>query len=120
VAVPAPRDGPFLERFSGFADLYDSQRPSAPARLGPLLARYAQVERPVVVDLGSGTGLSTRWAAGWAGRVIAVEPNDDMRAVALTRGAVATSFDEVGGDVALSFCWRVRLGRRPVAPGLRG
>jgi hypothetical protein len=71
VAVPATDDGPFLDRFSGFADLYDSQRPSAPARLGPLLARYAGVERPVVVDLGSGTGLSSRWAAGWAGRVFA-------------------------------------------------
>jgi len=82
VQPPAP-DGPFLARFSGFADLYDAHRPSPPARLGPLLARYAGVARPVVVDLGSGTGLSTRWAAGWAGRVTGVEPNDDMRAVAV-------------------------------------
>ena len=35
---------PNLTRFSGFADLYDANRPSAPARLGPLLARYAGVD----------------------------------------------------------------------------
>jgi len=77
---------PNLTRFSGFADLYDANRPMAPARLGPLLARYAGRDRPVVVDLGSGTGLSSRWAAGWAGSVIGIEPNDDMRAVAIARG----------------------------------
>jgi len=77
---------PNLTRFSGFADLYDANRPMAPARLGPLLARYAGRDRPVVVDLGSGTGLSSRWAAGWAGQVIGIEPNDDMRAVAIAQG----------------------------------
>src|SRR5262245_42615590 len=76
---------PDLARFSGFADLYDSYRPSAPSRLGPILAAYAGAARPVVVDLGSGTGLSTRWAAAWAGRVVGVEPNSDMRAVAVAR-----------------------------------
>src|SRR4029079_4399568 len=76
---------PDLARFSGFADLYDSYRPSAPSRLGPVPAAHAGAERPVVVDLGSGTGLSTRWAAGWASRVVGVEPNPDMRAVAVAR-----------------------------------
>lgn len=70
------------ERFSGFADLYDANRPAPPPELGPLLAAYASNERPLVADLGSGTGLSTRWAAGWAASVTGVEPNDDMRAVA--------------------------------------
>lgn len=70
------------ERFSGFADLYDANRPAPPLQLGPLLAAYAGSDRPLVADLGSGTGLSTRWAAGWAASVTGVEPNDDMRAVA--------------------------------------
>lgn len=83
---------PDLQRFSGFAGLYDDHRPSPPPRLGPLLARYAGVERPVVVDLGSGTGLSTRWAAGWAARVIGVEPNPDMRAVALAHATPAAEY----------------------------
>jgi SAM-dependent methyltransferase len=107
----APPD-PDLVRFSGFADLYDAHRPSAPARLGPLLARYARAEQPAVVDLGSGTGLSSRWAAGWAARVIGVEPNDDMRAVAVahqTPGVEyvagvshATGLPEAGADVVLA------------------
>lgn len=71
-----------LQRFSGFAGLYDTNRPSPPAALGPLLASYANVERPVVVDIGSGTGLSSRWASTWAVSVRGVEPNDEMRAVA--------------------------------------
>jgi SAM-dependent methyltransferase len=73
------------DRFSGFADLYDANRPAPPQALGPLLVSYANVPRPAVVDLGSGTGLSSRWAAGWAGSVIGIEPNDDMRAAAESR-----------------------------------
>lgn len=76
-----------MERFSGFADLYDANRPSPPARLGPLLASYASAPRPAVVDLGSGTGLSSRWAATWAGSVTGIEPNDDMRSAAESRSA---------------------------------
>jgi SAM-dependent methyltransferase len=70
-------------RFTGFADLYDRARPSPPVELAPLLTSYAGVEIPdLVVDLGSGTGLSTRWCATWARRVIGVEPSADMRAAA--------------------------------------
>ena len=74
-----------MDRFSGFADLYDANRPSPPRGLGPLLVSYANVPRPAVVDLGSGTGLSSRWAASWAGSVIGIEPNGDMRATAESR-----------------------------------
>lgn len=78
-----------LDRFSGFADLYDEHRPSPPMRLGSVLSSYAGTDAPTVVDLGSGTGLSTRWAASWAGSspgaVIGVEPNADMRAQAEAR-----------------------------------
>ncbi len=37
---------------------------------------------PLVVDLGSGTGLSTRFWADAADRVVGIEPNDDMRSQA--------------------------------------
>ena len=101
-----------LDRFTGFADLYDANRPSPPARLGPMLARYAGVERPEVVDLGSGTGLSSRWAAGWAASVVGVEPNPDMRAQAIARPAPgvrhvagtsdATGLPDASADVVLA------------------
>lgn len=70
---------PNADRFSGFADLYDANRPSPPPELGALLESYAHVRNAAVVDLGSGTGLSSRWAAGWAASVVGVEPSDDMR-----------------------------------------
>jgi SAM-dependent methyltransferase len=70
------------ERFSGFAGLYDANRPSPPAVLGPLLACYANAPAPAVVDVGSGTGLSSRWGASWATSVKGVEPNAEMRTVA--------------------------------------
>jgi SAM-dependent methyltransferase len=74
-----------MDRFSGFADLYDAHRPSPPDALGPLLCSYAGATSPRVADLGSGTGLSSRWAAAWASSVVGIEPNPDMRAQATAR-----------------------------------
>ncbi len=74
-------------RFSGFADLYDAVRPVPPAELAEVIARYAGGRPDLVVDLGSGTGLSSRWAASWSNEVIGVEPSADMR----TRAAAVTS-----------------------------
>ena len=54
--------------------------------LADVLTTYAGGKADVVVDLGSGTGLSTRWAASWAGEAIGVEPSADMR----DRAAAAT------------------------------
>lgn len=65
---------------SGFAAHYDRYRPRAPSVLLELLALLAGGGRPqLVVDLGSGTGLSTRPWAHLAEEVIGVEPNDAMR-----------------------------------------
>ena len=70
------------QRFSGFADLYDRVRPTPPPEAAEVLCAYVGRDRPDVVDLGSGTGLSTRWCADWAAHVVGVEPSDDMRAQA--------------------------------------
>ena len=81
---------PNAGRFTAFADLYDRVRPSPPAVLAELLCRYAQQGRPsLVVDLGCGTGLSTRWAAGWADAVIGIDPSADMLRSASTSSGVA-------------------------------
>lgn len=75
-----------LERFSGFADTYDKYRPQPPRVLLDVLTQLAQIERPhLVVDLGSGTGLSTLFWANRAEHVIGIEPNADMRAQAMVR-----------------------------------
>jgi SAM-dependent methyltransferase len=69
-----------VQRFSGFADLYDRARPTPPAELVDLLTQWAGVESPDVVDLGAGTGRSTVLWSGRAASVVAVEPSPDMRA----------------------------------------
>jgi SAM-dependent methyltransferase len=81
-----------LDRFSGFAGLYDASRPQPPFRLGRTLCAYARSASPRVVDLGSGTGLSTRWASTWATDVVGIEPNDDMREMAIARGGAKVSY----------------------------
>jgi SAM-dependent methyltransferase len=61
----------------GFAERYDLCRPRPPAALVSLLPPLAGVDRPrLVVDLGCGTGLSTRL---WSDHA---DPNDAMRAYA--------------------------------------
>jgi SAM-dependent methyltransferase len=64
----------------GFAAGYDSHRPSPPTALLDMLCLEAQVERPqLVVDFGSGTGLSTRAWAERADEVVGVEASPEMR-----------------------------------------
>nr|WP_242548966.1 class I SAM-dependent methyltransferase [Alicyclobacillus mali (ex Roth et al. 2021)] len=74
-----------IERFSGFASLYDTYRPEAPETVRALLIAYLGHKPDTVIDLGSGTGLSTFPWRHEARRVIGVEPNDDMRAQAERR-----------------------------------
>jgi SAM-dependent methyltransferase len=67
----------------GFAGRYDRFRPRPPLAVLELLCRYARVERPALaVDLGCGTGLSTRAWSGLAERAVGVEPNPAMLAAA--------------------------------------
>jgi SAM-dependent methyltransferase len=64
----------------GFAADYDRYRPGPPSVLLELLPLLAGGGRPrLVVDLGSGTGLSTRPWAEVAEQVVGIEPNDAMR-----------------------------------------
>ena|SRR5215472_7616325 len=68
--------------FGGVADEYDRLRPGpAPAALDWLLPGQPSV----VVDLGAGTGLLARAVAARSHQVIAVEPDDRMRAVLAAR-----------------------------------
>lgn len=65
---------------SGFPGAYDSHRPSPPEALFDVLCLEAQVDRPaLVVDLGAGTGLSTRAWADRAEEVVGIEASPEMR-----------------------------------------
>jgi SAM-dependent methyltransferase len=77
----------------GFAALYDRFRPRTPRALLEVLCRYARVERPaLVVDLGCGTGLSTRAWSGVAEHVVGIEPNSAM--LAATEGGTGVEYRE--------------------------
>jgi SAM-dependent methyltransferase len=73
---------------SGFADPrfpagYDAHRPVTPPALLDLLCLAAQVERPgLVVDLGSGTGLSTRAWSDRVAEVVGIEASGEMKRLA--------------------------------------
>jgi SAM-dependent methyltransferase len=78
-----------VERFTGFGKQYDRVRPSPPAALADLLLGMARCTQPaLVVDLGSGTGLSTRYWSPYAQTVLGIEPTDAMREQA----------EKIGGD----------------------
>lgn len=68
---------------SGFGARYHTYRPKPPAALVEALLQRARTRRPrLVVDLGSGTGISTSIWAPHAERVIGIEPLDEMRKIA--------------------------------------
>jgi ubiquinone/menaquinone biosynthesis C-methylase UbiE len=93
-----------IERFSGFAAEYNSYRPNPPEVLRTVLLELAMVKRPrLIVDLGSGTGLSTRYWAEFADKVIGIEPNHDMRtrAVAETTAKNVEYLDAISHQTTL-------------------
>jgi SAM-dependent methyltransferase len=88
----------------GFAAVYDAFRPSPPDVLLDLLRRYAGVARArLVVDLGCGTGLSTRAWAERADAVVGVEANPAMarQAHAATHAANVRFVDALAADTGL-------------------
>jgi SAM-dependent methyltransferase len=69
--------------WTGKARSYDRVRPTPPPVLLDLLTQLIGTPHPtLVVDVGSGTGLSTAIWGERAERVIGIEPNADMRAEA--------------------------------------
>jgi ubiquinone/menaquinone biosynthesis C-methylase UbiE len=70
--------------WTGEAISYARTRPTPPAALLDLLTQLLHTPHPsLVVDLGSGTGLSTAIWAERARQVIGIEPNTDMRVQAI-------------------------------------
>jgi SAM-dependent methyltransferase len=67
-------------RFSGLAQTYARHRPSYPEAAVDFIVRHCGLgPGSVVIDVGSGTGISARQFAGRGLKVIGIEPNADMR-----------------------------------------
>ena len=74
------------EIWTGKATSYDRARPTPPPALLDLLTQLIDLPHPaLVVDVGSGTGLSTAIWGERAQRVIGIEPNADMREEAVRK-----------------------------------
>jgi len=98
-----------VTRFDGLAEIYERYRPGYP--LDAIEAILAGLPpQPTVIDIGAGTGISTRALAEAGAHAIAIEPNDDMRALAISLGtdarpgtATATGLANRCADAITSF-----------------
>ncbi len=70
------------DRFTGFAELYDTARPSVPMYPINIICRYLGKNPNTVIDLGCGTGLSTSIWQSVCDNIIGVEPSADMLSIA--------------------------------------
>ena len=86
-------------RFSGRAQAYASGRPGYPTEVARHVERELELAPgAVIVDLGSGTGISSRLFLQAGFRVVGVEPNAQMRAQAEQELADMPAFVSVAGS----------------------
>ena len=86
------------DRFTGFADIYESARPRVPQYPVDVLCRYLGRAPETVVDLGCGTGLSTTVWQGVCDTVIGIEPSAEMLAVAQKKSSAKLRFLQAFSD----------------------
>src|SRR5258708_7450608 len=69
-----------LGRFSGLAEVYARCRPTYPAAaIDCIMSRTTLGPRSLLVDIGCGTGISSRLFADRGVPVLGIEPNAEMR-----------------------------------------
>jgi prepilin-type processing-associated H-X9-DG protein len=72
-----------INQFNGISELYKNCRPVHPDIIVKTLLIYLGKMPDVVIDIGSGTGLSTQLWSNVSKEVIGIEPNKDMRQEAI-------------------------------------
>lgn len=78
------------ERFSGLAEIYAKCRPDYPPAALDFVQNHCGLDATtLLVDVGSGTGISSRLFAVRGIPVIGIDPNADMRAKALGQSVPA-------------------------------
>ena len=85
-------------KFDGMGKIYAKYRPTYPQAFIDNLCSNAGIGKDsVIADIGSGTGILTKQLLELGGRVLAVEPNYDMRAVAETVLSDYENFYSING-----------------------
>jgi SAM-dependent methyltransferase len=78
---PDPRNP--TGRFTGLSEVYAKYRPSYPSTaIDAIISGCGLTSSSLLVDVGSGTGISSRLFADRGIRVLGIEPNAEMRAAA--------------------------------------
>jgi SAM-dependent methyltransferase len=87
------------ERFSGRADDYAKYRPHYPPEVALSMGREFGARKSwIIADIGCGTGISSEPFLKAGCRVIGIEPNADMRAIANRSYRAETRFRAVEGS----------------------
>ncbi|GAC1543284.1 MAG: class I SAM-dependent methyltransferase [Vulcanimicrobiaceae bacterium] len=73
------------QRFTGLAGDYDRYRPTYPREAIAAILDGLPVPA-TIADIGAGTGIATRALASAGANAVAIEPNDEMRAIAAAHG----------------------------------
>lgn len=91
-----------IDRFTGFADGYDRNRPQAPQFVTRILRDYLGHRPARVADVGCGTGLSTFIWKDAADQIIGVEPSPDMLTLAKHKLALYTDAPHISFEQGYS------------------
>ena len=94
------------ERFTGekYVELYNQYRPSPPIEIINQSLNYLNKKKAEkIVDLGSGTGISTRIWSEYGKEIIGIEPSEEMlqRARKETKQENVTYRQSYGNDTKL-------------------
>jgi SAM-dependent methyltransferase len=97
-------------RFSDTVDNYEKYRPSYPGSLVTWILEPFEGRAPRILDLGCGTGITTRLFAPHAKTIVGVDPNEDMLERARARGgadfrkgeSTRTGIDEASIDLVIA------------------
>ncbi|WP_110927577.1 class I SAM-dependent methyltransferase [Bacillus massiliglaciei] len=86
------------KRFNGKAESYSKFRPSYPDELiTDLIADHNLNEHSLIADIGSGTGILTKKLINFNLKIMAVEPNTEMRSIAESQLRDHPLFTSVNG-----------------------
>lgn len=89
------------QNFTGLANDYTVGRPAyANAFIENLYSQYGFTERSVIADIGSGTGKFAKQLLDKGSLVYCIEPNDDMRNIAIEKLGKYKGFRAVDGTAA--------------------